>query len=808
MDHWHQSAMHPFIPKSPKMRVLLLCCWTLLCCLQQLAAQNLTIQPYLQDADPHTISILWETDTPDDSIIEWGLTDALGNTQTGTSYPSEGDATVHEVQLHDLVPQTRYYYRVRSENLTSDIYSFKTPPLASEHASFRIVAMSDMQKDGSHPDKFREIVEEGVIHYLEDEFGGELIDNLALVMLPGDLVVNGNNFDQWRHDFFNPAEKLLRHVPAYPVLGNHENNSAYYFTYFKMPENGSPGYEEHWWFKDYGNTRIIGLNSNAAFANADQLNWLDDLLSQTCSADSIDFVFAQLHHPHKSELWTPGESDFTGEVIARMEQFSSNCGKPSIHFFGHTHGYSRGQSRDHKHLWINVASAGGAIDNWGEFPNFDYDEFSVSQDEYGFVVVEVIDDDDPRIVIKRIGRGDQDMVVDNELRDSLSIRLLDGLVEVPSPLYPVEVEVIPECVTLLATAFTSPNEQALHGQSHWQVTTLENGFDEPVAESWKNFENWYFEIDTQEGDDLSDEVIHGLDEFTTYYWRVRYRDREMNWSDWSTPVTFTTGASTALPNLLVNPGAENELDQWQTLEGVVEALESQVCNGVAPHSGEKYFIVGGLCEHSSFARAAQDVDVSMHADSIDAGSFEVNFGGYLSNYNGSDRPEMRVLFLDGSGLELGQTNTLTTLNSSWTLVSEWAEIPAQTRSLRMELSGTRNAGTDNDSYFDDLFLKVGRNEVDCSPLTATGSPAGQYVPELRISPNPMSDHCAIHIPEGIEGELVLQMTDFLGNKVIPVQHRSEDSFLLERGSLATGSYLLWLRKGNRLIGTGKLIIVD
>jgi len=42
-------------------------------------------------------------------------------------------------------------------------------------------------------------------------------------------------------------------------------------------------------------------------------------------------------------------------------------------------------------LWINVAfSAGGsAIDNWGEFEGRDYDEFTVTQDEYGFCYVEV-----------------------------------------------------------------------------------------------------------------------------------------------------------------------------------------------------------------------------------------------------------------------------------------------------------------------------------------------------------------------------------------------------------------------------------
>jgi len=72
-----------------------------------------------------------------------------------------------------------------------------------------------------------------------------------------------------------------------------------------------------------------------------------------------------------------------------MQAFSEVCVKPTIHFFGHTHAYSRGQSRDHDHLWVNVAASGGNIDYWGELSNADSDELIVSQDEYGFVMVEV-----------------------------------------------------------------------------------------------------------------------------------------------------------------------------------------------------------------------------------------------------------------------------------------------------------------------------------------------------------------------------------------------------------------------------------
>lgn len=781
------------------------------CSIQNSIGQNIRVLPYLQDATPHSLYILWETDSLSESIVEWGPTEVLGNTNMGTAQNSMGEAMIHEVQLEGLTPFTKYFYRVKTENATSEIYSFKTPPLASSDESFRVIAMSDMQRDGSFPDKFQEIVEQGIIDYLDEEFGGELIDNLALVMIPGDLVVNGNTHNSWQEMFFTPSQNLLTQVPVYPVPGNHEKNSDYFFQYFKMPDNGTIGFEEHWWHKDYGNVRIIGLDSNASFNVPEQLDWLELLLTETCTADSIDFVFAQLHHPHKSELWTPGESDYTGEVVELLEQFSTNCGKPSLHFFGHTHAYARGNSRDHRHLWINSSSAGGAIDNWGEYASFDYDEFSLSQDEYGFVSVEVTDGEDPKIVIKRISRGDQDIIKDNELSDSMTLHLHPSVVETPIPISPMDDTVHPECLILKASDFSSPNSNSLHGQSHWQVS--DELFGDPVIESWKNFENWFFEIDTQLGDDLTDEQIGGLLENTEYWWRVRYRDRELNWSEWSEPVSFSTSSSLGSSNLILNPGAENHLSNWYLEAGVVEILADGDCKGITPHSGINYFAVGGLCDHSPTATLVQDINLSAYTDEIDAGNYKVNFGGYFSNFSGQDLPEMHLSFLDQAGMELGFSNTISSLNSSWTLVQEEAIIPVQTLTIRVELKGTRNAGTDNDSYFDDLFLTLGGKTIDCNDLNTFINQPLPISERLQMVPNPMTSKASIRIPQNQvlqtnSSEIKLHIMDVNGTKVDCPTHYGANKIVIERGNLSKGTYFFSLRNQKQVIGQGKFIILE
>ena len=70
---------------------------------------------------------------------------------------------------------------------------------------------------------------------------------------------------------------------------------------------------------------------------------------------------------------------------------------------------------------------------------------------------------------------------------------------------------------------------------------------------------------------------------------------------------------------------------------------------------------------------------------------------------------MTLAFIDEDGNEIDRAETLGTYNAFWTLLSSDYQIPIGTRSIQLILMGTRYAGDDNDSYFDDLFLKVWRD---------------------------------------------------------------------------------------------------
>ena len=669
-------------------------------------AHEVQVRPFLQRVSPSSVHIHWETTGGTESTVEWGLTESLENSATGSASEGFGESKHHGVELTGLEPGTRYWYRTVTEDAVSQVYDFVTPALPSAEQSFRLVAVSDMQKSWAAPDKFREIIEDGVLAFVEAEFGSDLPSELAMTLVPGDLVDNGWSYDQFAHDFFAPGERLWPHVPVYPVPGNHEADSAYFFDYFNLPPNGSAGYLEHWWFLDRSNVRVIGLDSNGDYRIQEQLDWLDDVLAATCVDSDIDFVFAQLHHPFKSELWLPGETGYTGSVVERLEAFSTECGKPSIHFFGHTHGYSRGQSRDHNHLWVNVATAGGAIDYWGEYPQADYSEFVATHDDWGFVVVEIEAGEAPSFRLRRVSRGDEAVTLNNQVRDDLTIRLGNAGPDLPVALSPSGEGASPDETLFVASLYSDPDGDP-HGASHWQIADSCESWEALLVDRWVQYRNEYFGQDLQAGDDLTDEVVYELDGETDYCWRVRYRDQGLGWSEWSAPVAFRTGESLLSDNLLLNPGAEDGTKHWPALEGIIESLTDGECDSVPPHSGDRLFAVGGVCTNEAdFGSASQRVSVADWSKAIDADRALAHFGAWMRNYGGSDQPEFEIAAFAEAGEELARSNRHSNSTGSWDQSSDSLALPSGTRTVEFFLYGTRNAGSDNDSYFDDLELRL------------------------------------------------------------------------------------------------------
>ena len=64
-------------------------------------AVTIKVEPYLQDANPHNIIIMWETDLNDQSIVNYGPDENLSNMAIGTSQISSGLARIHTVNINE-----------------------------------------------------------------------------------------------------------------------------------------------------------------------------------------------------------------------------------------------------------------------------------------------------------------------------------------------------------------------------------------------------------------------------------------------------------------------------------------------------------------------------------------------------------------------------------------------------------------------------------------------------------------------------------------------------------------------------------
>lgn len=674
------------------------------------------VDPFLQMNETDSIWVVWEVerDTEVSGQVEWGCTDALPHTVEATRREGREGTWIFEAQITGLEPWTSYTYRVNVDGQRSRPRTFQTLAPRDWEAPQTFAAMSDMQPGGpgAVQQKWVEVANDGLLAFLESE--GRSADELEAVILPGDLVSNGGVYGQWAAGFFSGVGDLLGSAPLWAVPGNHEYDGldTFFYHYFMLPENGSPELPEHWYAKDFGNVRLFGLNSNAVYASALQLTWLREQLEETCTDPQVDFVFTQLHHPHRSELWLAGESSWSTSVSDLLGAFATDCGKPVVQMFGHTHAYNRGANRDHRHVYMNVATASGDIDYFGEYASADYTEYSVARDEYGFVMIDAQAGDNPELMVQHVSRGDLYDTLDNVVRDAFTLRKNNTVPEKPAPA-PMTEPVNAACAALARGTFVDADGDAF-GASRVQVAQDCSDFTTPVADVWWQAENIWDDVNTHAAMDLAFPIVtRPLDAEVSYCYRVKVRDEHLGWSDWSDGMAFTTAASALGDNLLVNGDAEDGLTGWT---GDIESVASKDCGGAPSYAGERLFVVGGLCKNEMpEGTATQDVDLTAFATEIDAGGMNFSLEGFLRDWNGADIASMSYTFLDSGGSVLAESTRVSSTDAAWTRYAVTAEAPQGTRAARILLEGTRNAGTDNDSYFDNLHFGHLEGDVPTCP---------------------------------------------------------------------------------------------
>ncbi|NQU26667.1 MAG: metallophosphoesterase family protein, partial [Candidatus Marinimicrobia bacterium] len=225
---------------------------------------------------------------------------------------------LHSYTLTDLEPDNKYYYQVRWQGGRTDTAYFEIAP-ASDTGNVRILAYGDSR---SNPTVHEQIINKALEY------------NPDIALHTGDLVVNGKILSRWEPEFFAPAADLLQQIPIYPVLGNHERESGYYYEYFPLHKN------KHYWSADYGMVHIIGLNTGVATdPESEQYQWLEaDLKANIDQQWTIVLLHYPLFHVHPSRP----VYDFRYHWQPLFEKYGVN-----LVFSGHDHYYLRNHPIGH-----------------------------------------------------------------------------------------------------------------------------------------------------------------------------------------------------------------------------------------------------------------------------------------------------------------------------------------------------------------------------------------------------------------------------------------------------------------------------
>lgn len=502
-----------------------------------------TVFTYLQTPTPTSIYVCWHSSAGTESIVEYGTTEALGNTETGDVHVFD-DATVwHWVKLTGLTPETVYYYKAITDTAESEIKRFKTQPVdgkTSGHIRFAVTG-----DNRTEPNIFLRTVE-SIKNKAVELYGGNVEDDLNLIIDVGDIVTSGGVLSQYRREYFTPFAPLSGNVPVMVSIGNHEGESPLYYDYMKYEDIGGTEGEKYASFR-IGRVLFVIINSNYQLRNNTQIQWLDNLLSSAQGDTSIDWIFTFCHHPGHSEIWPDGNTAYVqNEVIPTLKKYS----KVDMLMYGHSHNYERGSLQDSNLRLLLNGGAGSALDRWGMYSNQqDYPEIQKAFDYYGYTIFD-IDVANKTYRAVSYGLGNSDKVMDNQIIDKFFRDKSDeNPPEKPDLVSPISGAGIQPPVKLEATHYAGDFDIM---SSQFQVRADDGSYDEPVIDAKRDFEDIYgvtsdlTPIDKNKGIDLSKYMLTGvgLTDGNTYWWRVRYRDKNLQWSEWSDERSFIIGSGT------------------------------------------------------------------------------------------------------------------------------------------------------------------------------------------------------------------------------------------------------------------------
>jgi hypothetical protein len=290
---------------------------------------HITRGPFMQQVGRTSALVVWETDTDLPSRLAYGQ-DTPDEHHVAMDTPTRH----HVARLQDLRPGTSYAYQVTSTRVPSGVARFSTEGNLADPVCLGVFG----DTRSNHQDHAAVVA-------------GLVAASPWAAFHVGDLVANGAVPSQW-DTFFRVERPLVRSVPLYPVLGNHEGDGVAYLAIFELPDDsGSP---ERYYTVRVGPVLVLALDQygHGVGAGSEQHAFVRDVLAASWGDPSIRHRWVVMHHG-------PYDSGAHGSNLAVRESLVPlfELNGVDIVFSGHNHDYERGTVNGIKYV---VTGGGGA----------------------------------------------------------------------------------------------------------------------------------------------------------------------------------------------------------------------------------------------------------------------------------------------------------------------------------------------------------------------------------------------------------------------------------------------------------------
>jgi hypothetical protein len=288
------------------------------------------------DARPTSAAVLVELDQPAPArlVVRNGDTVAC-------SVEARADE-LHELVATGLEPKSIYDYTLElgGREVTGTLRT--APPEGDPRVRFLVVGDNRTDAVG-HAAIVRAMLERA--------------DGADFVLNTGDMVANGAESDDWQ-ELFDVESALLRELPIFPTLGNHELylrgvGLPSFIRYTRVPDEcgGADTYYGFTW----GNVRFLVLDSNDDWSDVEgeQRRWLVAQLLAAERDEAVRHVMIALHHGPLSSGAHGGHPDMLSTGV--VDLFRDHG--VSLVLSGHDHMYERGEAIGVKYI---VSGGGGA----------------------------------------------------------------------------------------------------------------------------------------------------------------------------------------------------------------------------------------------------------------------------------------------------------------------------------------------------------------------------------------------------------------------------------------------------------------